>query len=79
MDKIKTFVDVRDYPPHDKHPAIMRHFEDLKPGEKMELINDHDPRPLYHQFQAELPDQFRWEYLQKGPDVWRVAIMRTEN
>lgn len=67
-------VDARQYQPKDKHPTILKTFIDLKPGEKMELVNDHDPRPLHYQFMIELPDQFEWEYLEQGPDVWRVSI-----
>ena len=69
-------VDARKYEPKDKHPVIFHTFADLKPGETMELINDHDPKPLYYQFTAEKPGEFEWEYLQEGPDVWRVAIKK---
>ena len=44
----------------------------------MELINDHDPRPLQYQFMAELPEKFDWEYLEQGSEVWRVAIGKKE-
>jgi uncharacterized protein (DUF2249 family) len=40
----------------------------------MELINDHDPRPLHYQMLAEYPDQFEWEYLEQGPEIWRVSL-----
>jgi len=39
---------------------------------------DHDPKPLYYQFAAELPDQFEWEYVEKGPEVWQVKIGRKQ-
>lgn len=76
MGKFNTQVDARKYEPKDKHPKIFNTFESLKPGEKMELINDHDPRPLHYQFLAEMPDKFEWEYLEQGPEVWRVAITK---
>lgn len=69
-------VDARKYEPKEKHPTIFNTFFSLKPGEKMELVNDHDPRPLYYQFIIEYPEQFEWEYLEQGPEVWRVAIER---
>ena len=69
-------VDVRIYEPRDKHPAIFKAFEGLGSGERMELINDHDHRPLHYQFIMELPEQFEWEYLEQGPEVWRVAITK---
>ncbi|NLK28378.1 MAG: DUF2249 domain-containing protein [Clostridiales bacterium] len=74
MSQFNAQVDARKYEPRDKHDVIFQTFEGLKPGEKMELINDHDPRPLYYQMQAEYTDQYEWEYLEEGPEVWRVSI-----
>ena len=76
MDQFAARVDARDYQPKDKHPAIFGAFESLEPGQKMELTNDHDPRPLHYQFIMEMPDSFEWEYLEEGPEIWRVAITR---
>jgi uncharacterized protein (DUF2249 family) len=69
-------VDARDYAPRDKHRVILTTYTNLNSGEQMELVNDHDPRPLYYQFQAEFTGQFEWEYLESGPEVWRVAIKK---
>lgn len=76
MIEFKAQVDARLYEPKDKHPVILNTFHSLKAGEKMELINDHDPRPLHYQFIIELPDTFEWEYLEEGPEVWRVTITK---
>jgi uncharacterized protein (DUF2249 family) len=40
------------------------------------LVNDHDPKPLRYQFEAEHAGEFTWEYLESGPEVWRVRIGR---
>ena len=69
-------VDVRTIAPRERHPLIFSTFRDLASGQSMELVNDHDPKPLYYQFNAELPGQFAWEYLEQGPQTWRVAITR---
>ncbi len=69
-------LDVRVIPPRDKHPTIFRAFEDLKKGESMILINDHDPRPLRYQLEAEHPGTFEWTYQAQGPEIWRVQIAR---
>lgn len=74
MSEFAAQVDARLYEPKDKHPVIFNTFHSLKKGEKMELINDHDPRPLHYQMLAEYPEQFEWEYLEEGPEVWRVVI-----
>jgi uncharacterized protein (DUF2249 family) len=69
-------VDVRSIAPRERHPLIFSTFRGLAPGQVMELVNDHDPKPLYYQFRAEMPGGFRWEYLEAGPDTWRVSIAR---
>lgn len=76
MNNFTAQVDARIYPPREKHAKIFDAFEGLKAGEKMELINDHDPKPLYYQMAAEYAGQFDWEYLEEGPEVWRVSIAR---
>ncbi len=69
-------LDIRAIPPVQRHPLIFQSFDALEPGESFVLVNDHDPKPLYYQFQAELTDQFTWEYLEKGPQVWQVRLGR---
>lgn len=76
MSEFAAQVDVRLYAPKDKHPTIFRTFDDLRIGEKMELINDHDPRPLQYQLMIERPDSFEWEYLEQGPEIWRISITK---
>jgi uncharacterized protein (DUF2249 family) len=74
-----TSIDVRTIAPRERHPLIFSTFAALEPGHAMELVNDHDPRPLFHQFNAQLPGQFSWDYLETGPDTWRVAIGRVRD
>lgn len=69
-------LDVRVIPPRDKHPTIFRVFNSLKTGQSMILINDHDPRPLRYQLDAEHPGTFEWTYKAQGPEIWRVQIDR---
>ncbi|MBX5491395.1 MAG: DUF2249 domain-containing protein [Chloroflexi bacterium] len=69
-------LDVRDVSPRERHPMIFDCFDQLAPGDAMELVNDHDPKPLYYQFLAEYPDMVGWEYLEQGPEVWRVRITK---
>jgi uncharacterized protein (DUF2249 family) len=71
-----TTVDVRYILPRERHPLIFSSFGKLAVGQAMELVNDHDPRPLYYQFQAELPGRFGWDVIEAGPDTWRVSIIK---
>lgn len=65
-----------DFPPREKHPTIFKAFDSLSTGEFMLLVNDHDPKPLQYQFMIERENDFTWEYLEEGPDLWKVAIGR---
>ena len=76
---ITTTLDIRQTPPPQKHPMIFQTFASLTPGQGFIPINDHDPKPLYYQFVHEHAGQFTWEYLEEGPDIWRVQIGRTES
>jgi uncharacterized protein (DUF2249 family) len=73
-----TQIDVRTVLPRDRHPMIFSTFDNLNPGESFELINDHAPKPLYYQFLHEREGLFAWQYLEEGPETWRVRITRTK-
>jgi uncharacterized protein (DUF2249 family) len=67
-------VDVRTLVPAQRHAKIFQLVNQLAPGGSFVLVNDHDPKPLYYQLEAEYPKQFSWTYLERGPAVWRVEI-----
>lgn len=71
-------LDVRSEPPARRHELIFDTYDSLSPGEGFVLVNDHDPKPLYYQFEAEHSGQFGWQYLEEGPEVWRVRIRRAD-
>jgi uncharacterized protein (DUF2249 family) len=67
-------VDVRSLPPAQRHAKIFELVAALGPGASFILVNDHDPKPLYYQLEAEHPKQFSWTYVERGPEAWRVDI-----
>jgi uncharacterized protein (DUF2249 family) len=67
-------VDVRSLVPAQRHAKIFELVNELTVGASFILVNDHDPKPLYYQLEAEHPKQFSWTYLERGPEVWRVEI-----
>jgi uncharacterized protein (DUF2249 family) len=73
----EEILDIRPVPPAQRHPLIFNKFAGLTSGEGFVLVNDHNPKPLYYQFQAEYTGQFTWEYQQEGPDEWQVRIGRS--
>ncbi len=69
--------DVREISCREKHALIFKRWNELPVGAHFVLVNDHDPVPLYYQFDAQFPDAFSWEYLQRGPEEFQVRITRT--
>ena len=70
--KDASVIDVRELPPAQRHQKIFQLVNELAVGRSFILVNDHDPKPLYYQLEAEYPKQFSWAYLESGPAVWRV-------
>ena len=61
--------------PRQKHPTIFVRFDELAEGESNHY-NDHDPKPLYYQLLGERGNIFVWEYLEQGPEWWKVKISK---
>ncbi len=74
-EKVET-LDLRSMPPFERHEKIFEIWNNLKPGETLRIINDHNPKPLYYQFEAEHKKRFEWVYEQEGPKDWIVKIKR---
>jgi len=69
-------LDVRSVPPRERHPLIFATFDRLAPGEGLVLVSDHDPKPLYYQFQAERPGLVSWKPQEEGPERWAILIRK---
>ncbi len=76
MKNYSTQIDVRPIQEADKDPIIIERFKALKQGETLEFINNDDPQELQDVFLHAQSGKFVWEYLEKGPYVWRIAITK---
>lgn len=72
----EIIIDVQKISPSARHGLIFDNFDSLSEGESLIIVNDHDPKPLLRQFENTRPDQYKSEYLQSGPEVWKVKITR---
>jgi uncharacterized protein (DUF2249 family) len=68
--------DGREIPCRIKHGLILERCASLGAGAGFILVNDHDPVPLRYQLEAEFPGRFGWDYVERGPEVFRVRISR---
>ena len=69
-------LDLREIPRNQRHPLIFAKFDALAVGGSLQLLNDHDPVPLNHQFDSHRPGQALWEYIVRGPSLFRIRIRR---
>jgi len=72
-------LDVRKLEGPQKHPTIHRMFDELEDGQALTIVNDHQPKPLYYELQAERPERFdaeNYRAYQAGDRVW-VAVLPT--
>ena len=66
-------------PPFERHSKIFGIWNSLKEGETLRIINDHEPKPLYYQFEAEHKGQFKWNYEKQGPKDWIFTIKKVSD
>jgi len=71
-------IDVTQIEPRLKHPTIFKNFDALQAGESFTILNDHDPKPVYYQLLGERGNIFTFEYLEAGPEWWRIKIAKNK-
>lgn len=76
MEKNIENLDLREMPVFERHDKIFEIWDTLQPGQTLRITNDHDPKPLWYQFEVEYKGKYEWEYEQKGPVDWIVKIKR---
>lgn len=69
-------MDVREIPCSIKHGLILRTWAELPVGDHFILLNGHDPVPLYRQFTAADPSVCGWDYLERGPENYRIKVTK---
>lgn len=71
-----TVIDTRELAPEERHASIFAAFQCLGVGATLELLGDHEPRPLHARFMQQWPGQFAWDTLEAGPAQWRTRVTR---
>ncbi|UOE45523.1 DUF2249 domain-containing protein [Agromyces larvae] len=71
-------IDVRPVPRGDRHPLVFAAYDDLRPGQSIVLVNDHEPRHLRDEFEEEFAGAFGWHALPGSSDAagWRIRITK---
>ncbi|HET8657058.1 MAG TPA: DUF2249 domain-containing protein [Longimicrobiaceae bacterium] len=73
----QTELDVRPVEPKYRLETIMGAYDSLPAGGTLSLTVDHDPKCMYYTLDAmHGSDSFTFEYLENGPEVWRVEVQK---
>ncbi|MET9887440.1 DUF2249 domain-containing protein [Streptomyces sp. NPDC006430] len=69
-------LDARAVPHALRHATIFGALDAVPPGRAMVLVAPHDPLPLLAQIEARTPGAFEVEYVERGPEAWRLLFTR---
>ena len=69
-------LDARAIPHAIRHASIFGALDSLATGGGLILIAPHDPLPLLDQAKARYGDSMSVEYLQRGPDAWKLQFVK---
>jgi len=69
-------LDARAVPHAIRHATIFGALDSVSAGSGLVLVAPHDPLPLLAQLEQRSPGLFSVDYLERGPDSWRVRFVR---
>ena len=71
-------LDARAIPQAIRHAAIFGALDGVAPGDGLVPVAPHDPVGLLVQLQQRAPHSFDVEYIESGPEAWRLSLIRQE-
>lgn len=69
-------LDARAVPHAIRHSTIFGALDSVAPGGGLVLVAPHDPKPLLAQLEQRAPGAFEISYLERGPEAWRLQLVR---
>jgi uncharacterized protein (DUF2249 family) len=69
-------LDARAVPHAIRHATIFGALDAVRPGGGLVLVAPHDPLPLLRQIEQRSPGTFEVDYLERGPEAWRLSFVR---
>jgi len=69
-------LDARAVPHAIRHATIFGALDAVRPGGGLVLVAPHDPKPLLAQVEQRAPGAFEVSYLERGPEAWRLELVR---
>ena len=69
-------LDARGVPHAIRHATIFGALDSLRADAALVLVAPHDPLPLLAQLEQRSPGAFEVSYLERGPEAWRLRLLR---
>jgi len=69
-------LDARVVPHAIRHATIFGALDSISSGSGMVLLAPHDPLPLLKQLEGRSPGAFNIDYLERGPETWKIQFVR---
>jgi len=69
-------LDARAVPHAIRHATIFGALDSVGAGGGLVLVAPHDPLPLLAQLEERSPGLFSVDYLERGPEAWRIRLVR---
>lgn len=69
-------LDARVVPHAIRHATVFGALDTVQPGGGLILVAPHDPLPLLAQIDKRAPGRFQVDYLERGPEAWRLSFRR---
>ncbi len=74
---VRVRLDIRPVEPKDRMGTLLSAYATLAHGALLDIVFDHDPECMYYTLQAtEPPGSFVFRYLERGPEVWRIEVLK---
>lgn len=70
-------LDARSVPHAIRHATIFGALDSVRAGGGLVLVAPHDPLPLLRQLEGREPGAFAIDYLERGPEAWRLRFIRS--
>lgn len=71
-----TTMDLRQMAADERRPRVFEQFDLMEAGDILLLTHSHHSIPLFYLLLAEAPMGFTWDYLEQGPECWRIRICK---
>lgn len=73
-------LDLRDVEPANRHGMIFDTFDEIDAGGALEIVNDHDPKPLFYEMRAEVEsfDADGYEVEERGEREFVATLPKRE-